>query len=41
MMDPDAELRIWIALDGSDVVGVLPFATEKMARAIDCDSFHR
>jgi CelD/BcsL family acetyltransferase involved in cellulose biosynthesis len=32
MMDPDAELRIWIAVDGSDVVGVLPFASERMRR---------
>jgi len=32
MMDPDVELRIWIALDGSEVVGVLPFASERMRR---------
>jgi CelD/BcsL family acetyltransferase involved in cellulose biosynthesis len=32
MMDPDVELRIWIALDGSEVVGVLPFAAERMQR---------
>ena len=32
MMDPDAELRIWIAVDGSNVVGVLPFASERMRR---------
>jgi CelD/BcsL family acetyltransferase involved in cellulose biosynthesis len=32
MMDPEFELRIWIALDGLEVVGVLPFVAEKMAR---------
>jgi len=32
MMNPDSELRVWIALDGSEVVGVLPFVAEKMAR---------
>jgi CelD/BcsL family acetyltransferase involved in cellulose biosynthesis len=32
MMDPEVELRIWIAIDGSEVVGVLPFAVEKMRR---------
>ncbi len=32
MMDADSELRIWIALEGSEVVGVLPFVAEKMAR---------
>ena len=32
MMGDDSELRIWIALDGSEVVGVLPFVAEKMAR---------
>ena len=32
MMGADSELRIWIALDGSEVVGVLPFVTERMPR---------
>jgi CelD/BcsL family acetyltransferase involved in cellulose biosynthesis len=32
MMDADSALRIWIALDGSEVVGVLPFVAEKMPR---------
>jgi CelD/BcsL family acetyltransferase involved in cellulose biosynthesis len=32
MMSPDSELRIWIALDGSEVVGVLPLVAERMAR---------
>jgi len=32
MMGPDSELRIWVALDHSEVVGVLPFVAEKMAR---------
>lgn len=32
MMDAGSELRIWIAFDGSDVVGVLPLVAEKMAR---------
>jgi CelD/BcsL family acetyltransferase involved in cellulose biosynthesis len=32
MMDPDVELRIWIALEGAEVVGVLPFAGERMRR---------
>jgi CelD/BcsL family acetyltransferase involved in cellulose biosynthesis len=32
MMSPDSELRIWIATDDSEVVGVLPFVAESMAR---------
>jgi CelD/BcsL family acetyltransferase involved in cellulose biosynthesis len=32
MMSSDSELRVWIALDRSEVVGVLPFVAEKMAR---------
>ena len=32
MMSPATELRIWIATDGSEVVGVAPFVAEKMPR---------
>ena len=32
MMSPELELRVWIATDGSEVVGVLPFVAETMAR---------
>lgn len=32
MMGADSELRIWVALDRSEVVGVLPFVAEGMAR---------
>ncbi|HEX4433513.1 MAG TPA: GNAT family N-acetyltransferase [Acidimicrobiales bacterium] len=32
MMGPGSELRVWVATDGDDVVGVLPFAAETMAR---------
>jgi CelD/BcsL family acetyltransferase involved in cellulose biosynthesis len=32
MMDPDAELRVWIATEGSRVLGVLPFVAEPMPR---------
>ena len=32
MMSPDLELRIWIATDGSEVIGVVPFVAETMAR---------
>ncbi len=32
MMNPESELRIWIALEGSEVVGVLPFVAERMAQ---------
>ncbi len=32
MMSPEVTLRIWIATDGSEVVGVLPFVSETMTR---------
>ncbi|HSZ36022.1 MAG TPA: GNAT family N-acetyltransferase [Acidimicrobiales bacterium] len=32
MMDPVSELRVWIATEGADVVAVLPFVSEPMAR---------
>lgn len=32
MMSPDAELRVWVATEGSKVMGVLPFAGESMGR---------
>jgi CelD/BcsL family acetyltransferase involved in cellulose biosynthesis len=32
MMPPGSELRVWLALDGSDVVGVLPLVAETMVR---------
>jgi CelD/BcsL family acetyltransferase involved in cellulose biosynthesis len=32
MMSADAQLHIWVALDGPEVVGVLPFVTDPMAR---------
>ena len=32
MMDPDAELRVWIATEGQRVLGVLPFVAEPMPR---------
>jgi CelD/BcsL family acetyltransferase involved in cellulose biosynthesis len=32
MMSPESELRVWIATDGSEVIGVLPLVTEPMAR---------
>ncbi len=32
MMSPESELRVWIATEGPEVVGVLPFVTEPMAR---------
>ncbi len=32
MMHPESELRVWVATDGSQVVGVLPFVVEPIAR---------
>jgi CelD/BcsL family acetyltransferase involved in cellulose biosynthesis len=32
MMQPGSELRVWIATDGSQVIGVLPLVAETMAR---------
>lgn len=32
MMSPESELRVWVATDGSELIGVLPFVTEPMAR---------
>jgi len=32
MMSPGSELRIWIATDGSEVVGTLPFVAETLPR---------
>jgi CelD/BcsL family acetyltransferase involved in cellulose biosynthesis len=32
MMNPESELRIWFAMDGPEVIGVLPFVAETMAR---------
>ncbi len=32
MMSPGSELRIWIATEGSEVVGVLPFVAETLPR---------
>jgi CelD/BcsL family acetyltransferase involved in cellulose biosynthesis len=32
MMDPDTELRVWIATEGQRVLGVLPFVAEPMPR---------
>ena len=32
MMSPESELRVWVATEGPEVVGVLPFVTEPMAR---------
>jgi CelD/BcsL family acetyltransferase involved in cellulose biosynthesis len=34
MMDPDAELRVWIATEGPHVLGVLPFVAEPMPRGV-------
>jgi CelD/BcsL family acetyltransferase involved in cellulose biosynthesis len=33
MMGPDAGLQIWVATEGSEVIGVLPFVAETMAGA--------
>ena len=32
MMSAESELRIWVANDGPEVIGVLPFVAEPMAR---------
>ena len=34
MMDPDAELRVWIATEGPRLLGVLPFVAEPMPRGV-------
>jgi CelD/BcsL family acetyltransferase involved in cellulose biosynthesis len=32
MLPPDTELRVWVATEGTEVVGVLPFVAEAMPR---------
>ena len=32
MMAPDVQLRVWVATDGADVIGVLPLVAETMGR---------
>ncbi len=32
MMHPDSELHVWIATDGTEIVGALPFVAERMAK---------